>query len=405
MSTFTYRAMRPDQSLVTGQVEAAGRQEALRDLERQELVPVELLETANPTAGGGNQAVPSKGVSAKTLENFSRQLASLLAAGVPLSQALHLLAHEADDLDGRDHWQGVYREVIDGCSLAQAMEHHPTVFPAVYVAMVKAGETGGFLDLVLRQIADFQNRDRDLRSKVYGALIYPAVLATLAVAVLIFLMVFFIPRFQGIFADFGAALPPLTRFIVNTSVTMKRYGLFAAMGVAVGFVLLRRYLATDRGRLQIEGLILRLPVIGLVAARFAMTRFCRMLGTLTKSGVPLINALRVARESLGNRILADAVDVAISRVQHGDRLGASLAACPRLFPRTVVAMVTVGEQSGRLAEELIRLADDAEQELDRRLRAAVALAEPALLFVMAGFVGTIVIGMVLPIFAIQDYIK
>jgi len=130
-----------------------------------------------------------------------------------------------------------------------------------------------------------------------------------------------------------------------------------------------------------------------------------MLGTLTHAGVPLINALRVARESLGNQILADAVDSAIHRVQQGDRLGASLATCPRLFPATVVAMVTVGEQAGRLGEELIRLGDDSEQELDRRLRAAVALAEPALLFVMAAFVGTIVVGMVLPIFAIQDYIK
>ncbi len=230
-------------------------------------------------------------------------------------------------------------------------------------------------------------------------------LATLCVAVLVFLMVFFIPRFQGIFSDFGAALPPLTRFIVSTSVKLQHYGIFIVLALTLVVALARRYLATERGQLRAEGLTLRLPVVGGLAARFAMTRFCRMLGTLTHAGVPLINALRVARESLGNRILADAVDVAISRVQHGDRLGASLATCPRLFPGAVVAMVTVGEQSGRLGEELIRLADDAEQELDRRLRAAVALAEPALLFVMAGFVGTIVVGMVLPIFAIQDYIK
>lgn len=406
MATFHYKALGADKAQVTGQVEAAGRQEALRALEHQGLLPLDLAEAAAAAAVGAAPAVwRRRRVSAKALEAFSRQLASLLAAGVPLARALHLLGHEAAEDVGRPHWQQVHHDVVDGCSLAQAMGHQPEVFPSVYVAMVKAGETGGFLDLVLRQIADFQNRDRELRSKVTGALIYPAVLATLSLAVLTFLMLFFIPRFQGIFSDFGAALPPLTQLIVNSSLIVKRYGVFLLLAGTVAGVLVRRYLATDKGRLWGESMILRLPVVGALAARFAMTRFCRMLGTLTHAGVPLIQALRVARESLGNRILADAVDAAITRVQHGDRLGTSLATCPRLFPATVVAMVTVAEQSGRLGEELIRMADDAEQELDRQLRTAVTLLEPALLFVMAGFVGTIVVGMVLPIFAIQDYIK
>ncbi len=402
MPDFAYRALRADGSIATGTLDAGGRLDAIRSLERQGLEPIDLREGASVVATGG--ARQSKRVSARTLENFTRQLASLLAASVPLAQALHLLSHEATDA-GREHWQAVHDDVVDGASLAQAMEHRSQTFPRVYVAMVKAGETGGFLDLVLRQIADFQNRDRDLRSKVYGALIYPCVLALLSVAVLVFLMVFFIPRFQGIFHDFGAALPPLTRYIVDTSVIVQKYGVLLALALVAGLILIRRYLGTHAGRRRLEELTLRLPVIGTLAGRFAMTRFCRMLGTLTRAGVPLINALRVARESLGNEILADAVDTAIDRVQHGDRLGTSLATCSQLFPSSVIAMVTVAEQSGRLDEELIRIADDSEQELDRRLRAAVGLAEPALLFIMAAFVGTIVVGMVLPIFAIQDYIK
>jgi type II secretory pathway component PulF len=405
MTLFSYKALRADGSVMAGQLEAGGRQEAFAALDRQGLRPIDLLDGA-VAAGAAQERHGRPGrVTAKALEAFTRQLASLLAASVPLSQALHLLSRESADRAGRAQWHAIHDEVIDGTPLAQAMSHHPQVFPNVYCAMVKAGETGGFLDLVLRQIAEFQSRERELRSKVLGALIYPAVLSVLSVGVLVFLLVFFIPRFQGIFNDFGGALPPLTRGIVTASELLRRHGPLLLLGIGVVVLLLRRYLATAAGRRHREDIALRLPLVGTVAARFAMTRFCRMLGTLVQAGVPLINALRVARESLGNEILVEAVNTAIDRVQHGDRLGASLSACPRLFPASVVAMVTVAEQSGRLDEELIRLANDTEQDLDRHLRAAVAVAEPALLLVMAGFVGAIVVGMVLPIFAIQDYIK
>ncbi len=405
MAVFTYKALRADGSIAAGQLEAGARQEAFAALDRQGLRPLDLRDgAALPGASGGASDRPAR-VSARALEGFTRQLASLLAASVPLSQALHLLSRESADKAGRAQWRAIHDDVIDGMPLAQAMGRHPQVFPTVYCAMVKAGETGGFLDLVLRQIAEFQSLERELRSKVLGALIYPTVLAVLSVGVLVFLLVFFIPRFNNIFADFGGALPPLTRGIVNLSELLRRHGPVLLLGLGATVLLLRRYLATAAGRRRREELTLRLPLLGTVAARFAMTRFCRMLGTLVHAGVPLISALRVARESLGNEILVEAVNLAVERVQHGDRLGASLAACPRLFPASVVAMITVAEQTGRLDEELIRLANDTEQDLDRRLRAAVAVAEPALLLVMAGFVGTIVVGMVLPIFAIQDYIK
>lgn len=406
MAAYLYRALHPDGAEATGQLEAPSRQEALRRLDLQGLNPLEL--TAAPAAASARRGLrlwPRRGVAAKVREDFIRQLSSLLAAGVPLARALHLLAYEVGSGDATQYWQGLHKDVLDGCSLAQAMERHPEAFPRVDVAMVRAGETGGFLDLVLKQIAAFQSRDRDLRGRVWGALLYPAILAVLSVAVLIFLMIFFIPRFQGIFTDFGGHLPPLTSAIVAISLGLKHYGLLALIGLTAVALVVQRWFATPAGRLWLEGAILKLPIIGDVAARFAMTRFCRMLGTLTHAGVPLINALHVARESLGNAILSGAVNDAVTRVQHGDRLGTSLATCPRLFPATVVAMITVAEQSGQLGAELVRLADDSEQELDRRLRTAVALAEPVLLFFMAAFVGTIVISMVLPIFAIQDYIK
>lgn len=404
MTLFAYKALRADGVPTLGQVEAINRQEALASLSRDGLQPVQLTEITAPN-GAATLNRACRRVSAKALEDFTRQLASLLAAGVPLSQGLNLLCQESTESSGRGHWRAIHDAIVDGTPLFEAMSRQPQVFPRVYVAMVKAGETGGFLDLVLRQIADFQSLERELRSRVTSALVYPAVLAGLSTAVLIFLMVFFIPRFQGIFKDFGAALPPLTSFIINASLLTKRYAVLFLVGLGTGGLALRRYLDGPAGRRQLDQLTLRLPVIGSIAARFAMVRFCRMLGTLSQAGVPLINALRVARESIANEILADTVATAITRVQHGERLGASLALSPRLFPATVVAMITVGETTGRLGEELVRLAADVEKDLDRQLRAAVTLAEPALLFVMAAIVGVIVIGMVLPIFTIQEYIK
>lgn len=407
MPAFQYRALRHDGGIGTGQIEAGGRQEALRALEQRGLRPLDLSPAAAATATAPAPAAPvrRKRVPARQLENFMRQLASLLAAGVPLAEGLHLLAAETPEPAARAAWQELRERVMDGTALADAMAMQPQVFPRVHVAMVQAGETGGFLDLVLRQIADFQSRDRDLRGRVLAALVYPAVLLVLCAGVMVFLMIFFIPRFQGVFADFGGNLPPLTVAIIATSMTLKRYGLFVLLGVVAAGGWLRRYLATPEGRWQYEQQLLRLPLTGKVAARFAMTRFTRMLGTLTRSGVPLITALRVARESLGNEVLGAAVDTAIREVQHGGRLGSSLGQCVVLFPASTVAMISVAEQSGRLDEELIRIADESETELDRQLRTAVSLAEPAMLLVMALFIGTIVIGMLLPIFTLQDYIK
>ncbi len=289
--------------------------------------------------------------------------------------------------------------------LADALAKWPKAFSTIYVAMVRAGEAGGFLSLVLQQIADFRTRERDLRGKVKAAMVYPVVLACLATGVLIFLLTFFIPRFSGIFEQFGSKLPALTRFIVAVSKVITDYGLIVGL-VLVGLILVaRRAVMTESGRRTIERMILRIPALGAVTARFALVRFCRMLGTLVAAGVPLINSLRVAKEALGNQTLADAVSHATEEVQRGASLAKSLAACPQLFPASVVEMVTVAEETGRLDKELIRLATTFESDLERQLRMLVALAEPLMLFLMAGLIGTVVVGMLLPVFTLQELIK
>ncbi len=407
--------MQPNGVMAEGQLDAPGRQEALSQVSGLGLRPVSLSEkTSAATAGKsilqGNLASLSFGkksekISSRALENFTRLLSSLLAAGVPLSRALVILYKEASTPAANAKWKEIHGLVIDGMSLADAMAKSPDTFPRVYTAMVQAGETGGFLDLVLAQIADFQTREKELRSKVMTAMLYPTILLVLALGVLIFLLTFFIPRFQLVFAGFGAALPLATQIVIGISHAVRSYGLFVAIGLGISAFLIRNWFSSEKGKRIWEGLVLKMPLVGPLVGQFAMARFCRMLGTLLGAGVPLVQALNVARKSIGNQILVDAVSKSIERVQEGGQLGASLAECRGLFPSSVLEMVSVAEESGKLDHELIRIANVTEGDLDRNLKTAVAFAEPLMLFLIAGFIGTIFISMVLPIFTLQDYIK
>lgn len=418
MPTFQYRALQTNGSIAEGQLEASGRPDAFRQIEVLGLRPVSLSERAAASAKNGS-ATPadlanlsklpfkfkSNKVSSKDLENFTRLLSSLLAAGVPLSRALVILYRESSKPVVSGKWKQVHDYVVDGMSLADAMGKSPETFPRVYTAMVQAGETGGFLDVVLAQIADFQSREKELKSKVMTAMLYPCILLVLALGVLAFLMVFFIPRFQKIFEGFGGSLPLITQIIVGVSHIVRSYGLFVVGALVIGGFLIRNWFTSEKGRRVWEGLILRAPIVGPLAARFAMARFCRMLGTLLGAGVPLVQALNVARKSIGNQILVDAVSKSIERVQEGGRLGESLSDCKGLFPSSALEMIAVAEESGRLDAELVRIAAVTESDLDRQLKTAVAFAEPAMLFMIAGFIGTIFIGMLLPIFSLQEHIK
>lgn len=464
MASFHYRALKADGGIAEGNLDAPSRQDALRAIAARGLKPIRLSDAGG--GGGGAATAPVKaratapaaspkavakaptparpaaksvgasqkpaaragsggakgkeaeaggsgfklslgggGVSPRMLENFTRLLSSLLSAGVPLSRALTILMREAASPAAGAQWKQVHDLVIDGLSLAEAMGRSPKTFPRVYVAMVEAGETGGFLDVVLGQIADFQAREKEMKGKVITALLYPVILLFLAVGVLIFLLVFFIPKFQTIFTGFGAELPLLTQIIVGLSEVLRTWGLAIALALVGSVIGLRTWFVSEKGRRTWEGLILRAPVVGPLVAQFAMSRFCRMLGTLLGAGVPLVNGLNVARRSIGNQILVDAVSNSIERVKEGKQLGESLSDCRTLFSGATLEMVSVAEESGRLDNELVRIANVTEGDLDRQLKTAVAMAEPLMLFLIAGFIGVIFIGMVIPIFSLQDHIK
>lgn len=414
MPVFEYRALQGDGTIGQGLLEAAGRQQAFREIESRGWRPISLAEKAASAVGAKRAETPSnrsslglarKKVTPRMLENFTRLLSSLLAAGVPLSRALVILFKEASVPVAAVKWKEVHDRVIDGMSLADAMALSPETFPRVYTAMVQAGETGGFLDLVLAQIADFQAREKELKSKVTTALLYPIILLVLALGVLVFLLVFFIPRFQVVFQGFGATLPLLTRMIIAVSDAVRSYGVFIAIGMIIAAVLVRNWIVSEKGRRAWEGFLLRAPVVGPLVAQFAMARFCRMLGTLLGAGVPLVQGLNVARKSIGNQILVDAVSNSIERVKEGSQLAKSLADCRHLFSGATLEMISVAEESGKLDQELVRVANVTEGDLDRQLKTAVAFAEPLMLFFIAGFIGIIFIGMVVPIFSLQEHIK
>ena len=415
MPSFSYRALQVDGKIAEGVLDAGSRPDALRQIETLGLRPVNVAEKISKTAknGSASSSAPAamsfklggKKVSAKELENFTRLLSSLLAAGVPLSRALVILQKEASSPASKAQWKQIHDYVVDGLSLADAMAKSPETFPRVYVAMVEAGEAGGFLDVVLAQIAEFQSREKELKSKVMTAMLYPCILLVLALIVLTVLLVFFIPKFQRVFASIHGSLPLITQLIIGASHLMRSYGLLVGAGLVGVFFLVRTWFASEKGKRIWEGFILKAPLVGPLIAQFAMARFCRMLGTLIGAGVPLVHGLNVARRSIGNQILVDAVAHSIERVQQGGRLGQSLADCRSLFPGSVLEMISVAEESGKLDGELVRIAAETETDLDRNLKTAVAFAEPLMLFLIAGFIGIIFIGMLLPVLSMGEYIK
>jgi len=406
--------MAKDGKLTTGTLNCDSRGAALQQISKQGLHPVKLEEARNSAVAAKKaQAAAAAGVPGRVtgrvpqraVESFTRELANLLAGGVPLSRAMALLRRESSNAAAKQLWADIHEDVIGGSTLADAMAKHPKSFSTVYLAMIRAGEAGGFLDVVLNQIADFRARESDLKGKVKAAMVYPAILGTLAVCIVIFMLTFFIPQFQSIFNQFGAALPLLTQVIVGASNLVKHDGPFVAAALVIIVVMGRRILSTPNGKRQMEVATLSTPVLGTIVAHFSLVRFARMLGTLVGAGVPLIASLRVAREAIGNQTLADTVNSAIEKVQQGTPLSKALSENQRLFPPSVVEMIAVAEETGRLDKELVRLAVTYEADLDRQLRLLVSILEPLLLFMMAGIIGTIVIGMLLPVLSLSDIVK
>jgi general secretion pathway protein F/type IV pilus assembly protein PilC len=395
---FTYEAMGTTGQRSQGTLVANSERDAAAMLDARGLFPVKVvpIKTATASKRGGR-------VSSRNLATFYAQLADLLHSGVPLLRSLDLLERQNTNATLSEIVREVRARVADGTGLAQAMAQHPRCFSELAVSMVRAGQEGGFLEDVLRRIADFTEHQEDLKAKVAGALAYPIVLATVGFVVLNVLIIFFVPKFEPIFKKLQekGELPALTQWIVSISHVLQRHGIWVVAGVGLGVYLFRRWASTESGRLKVDALRLKLPGAGRIFLSLALVRFTRILGTLLHNGIPILQALRIAKDSTGNRVLSQAIEKSAENVKGGDSLAGPLAAS-HYFPRDVVAMVAVGEESNNLETVLLGISTSLEKRTSRQLDLFVRLLEPLMLLVMAVITLLVVAGLLLPVFKMSS---
>jgi general secretion pathway protein F/type IV pilus assembly protein PilC len=401
MPDFTYEALAGSGQKSQGTLTAASEQEVMSILDSRGLFPVRI-----EAARSGGVPVAGKKVKARHMATFYSQLADLLNSGVPLLRSLEILERQASQPALGAVLREVRAQVADGTSLADAMMKFPRVFTELAVSMIRAGQEGGFMEDVLRRISDFTEHQEDLKAKVIGALAYPAFLAVAGVSVLLILVVFFVPKFEPIFEKLAekGELPWLTTALIATSHAFIGYWwLLAAIFLGLFFAF-ASWAKTPTGRLALDRFRLRMPVAGQIYLNLALSRFTRIQGTLLQNGIPLLQALRIAKDSAGNRILSDAIDQAAENVTAGDSLAQPLAAC-QYFPRDVVEMVAVGEESNSLEKVLLDIANALEKRTSRQLELFVRLLEPLMLLVMAGFTLIVVAGLLLPVFKMSQTVN
>lgn len=394
MSHFDYIARDPNGQRVSGTVEAASRQDVLTMLSGRALFPVKIDAHAKAELPFARRRVPRQ-VSAIALG----QLADLLKGGVPLLRSLDVLKRQTSNRAMREVLSDLHRQVEGGTPLAEAMQRHERAFGKMTISMVRAGSEGGFLEESLARISAFLEAQEDLKGRTIGAIAYPAVLATLGFSVVLVLLVFFVPKFETIFAAMRqrGELPALTEALLASNRFLWDWSLWILPVLAVAVVAAWRWLKTEQGRWWLDLTKLRLPLTGSIIRNLAIARFCRVLGTLLGHGVPILGALKISSESAGNRILAEAIVAATENISAGETLAHPLSRCVH-FPEAIVEMIAVAEESNRLNDVLVDIADSLERRTFRRLDLAVRLLEPLMLVIMAAIVLLLVIALLLPMF-------
>ncbi len=341
----------------------------------------------------------------KDMVVFSRQFSAMVGAGVAMLRALTIMVDQAENPKLKRTLDGVRKSVEAGQSLSDSMARHQEVFDKLFVSMVRAGEAGGILDDVLKRLAEFLEARAKLNAKVQSAMVYPSVVLAVAVIVFWAMLTFILPIFQNLFKTVGGELPAYTQFLINLSEFMRSFwmGLFVVSVIAAVWGL-RTWYMTEQGRIQIDGFVLRLPVFGDLIKKVAVARFSRTFGTLVRSGVPMLSALDVVKDTAGNAVLAISVDKVSMEVRQGGSISKPLSKDP-LFPPMVTQMVAVGEETGRLDEMLEKIADFYDVEVENAVDALTSILEPIMVVGIGGIVGSVVVGMYLPIFTVINQIR
>ncbi len=424
MPKFSYVAMDAKGKETKGTLEVANQNEAIARVKEMQLFPTKIVEVEKekPAKGKGRAAAPaSKGarkkgkldvnlnikipflsgrVKSKVLTTFTRQLATLVDAGLPLLRGLRVLEKQEKNATLRGIIAELAVAIEGGSTFSEGLAQHPKVFNRLYVNMVKAGELGGVLEVVLNRLSEFMEKAQKIKGKVIAAMFYPVAVMCVAVCILTVLMVYVVPKFKEVFEGMleGQQLPAFTRLVLGISTTVKDHFFWTAVGVASVVVALLLVIRTKLGRRIFDKLKLKMPVLGPVISKVAIARFTRTLGTLVSSGVPILQALTIVKETSGNVIVGNAIGAVHESVKEGETITAPLEASG-VFPPMVISMVDVGEQTGALPEMLLKIADNYDEEVDNAVSAMTSLLEPIMIIFLAVIVGSIVIAMFLPLIA------
>ena len=421
MPKYNYVALDARGNETKGSIEAGSQNEAIGRVKEMGLFPTKITESEKEDKGGAKKgkakaAAPKKaggkkgmnlnikipglggGVKPKVLTTFTRQLATLVDAGLPLLRGLRVLEKQERNVNLKSILSQLATSIEGGSTFSEALAQHPKVFNRLFVNMVKAGELGGVLEVVLKRLAEFSEKAQKIKGKVKAALFYPMAVLIVAVGIMILLMTFVVPKFKDVFGGMGVTLPGFTVFVLAVS-DIIRNNILGTMGaVAVVVVIFLLFIKTKFGRRIWDKTKLVMPPMGAVVTKVSISRFTRTLGTLISSGVPILQALTIVKETAGNVIIANAVAKVHESVKEGETITAPLEAS-RVFPPMVVSMVDVGEQTGALPEMLLKIADNYDEEVDNAVAAMTSLLEPIMIVFLAVIVGSIVIAMFLPLIA------
>src|SRR5271170_1257862 len=423
MPKFSYVAMDSRGKETKGTLEVASQNEAITRVKEMGFFPTKIVEMdkvkekgADKKAKAAKAGKPAKGkkggamnlqikipglsgrVKSKVLTNFTRQLATLVDAGLPLLRGLRVLEKQERNATLKNILGQLSLAIEGGSTFSEALAQHPKVFNRLFVNMVKAGELGGVLEVVLKRLAEFSEKAQKIKGKVKAALFYPIAVLIVAVGIMILLMCFVVPKFKDVFAGMGFKLPWFTLFVMGVSDIIKNNILMTAGVLALLVIIFLLFIKTNFGRHLWDKFKLHMPALGPVISKVAISRFTRTLGTLVSSGVPILQALTIVRETAGNVIIANAVNKIHESVKEGETITAPMEGSG-VFPPMVVSMVDVGEQTGALPEMLMRIADDYDEEVDNAVAAMTSLLEPIMIIFLAVIVGSIVIAMFLPLIA------
>lgn len=399
MALFNYKVRSPQGNVLTGTMEAKEQRMVVDRLRDQRLIVLEIGEIKKTASRDLLASINflKKRVKQKDLVLFSRQLSTLIGAGVPIVQGLTILLEQIENPAFKKVIASVREDIESGTSITEALSHHPTVFSELYVNMVRSGELGGILDVILERLSAYLESAAALRGKIKSAMVYPAVIAVVASGVTAFLLIVVVPTFVKIFEQAGAQLPLPTQILLSVSNFLRRYVIFVIIGLIAFVVGLRQYYKTEAGSMYIDRLLLRLPLFGPLLRKVAVAKFTKTFGTLVKSGVPILQALETVAKTSGNRVVEKAVLQAKESIREGERISDPLKASGA-FPPMVTQMISVGEETGNLDAMLAKISEFYEQEVDAAVSGLTSMIEPIIVVFMGVIIGAIAVAMYMPMF-------